>query len=198
MDINPWQVDNIQEFYFLKCPECDFMHKEENDFQNHAVGNHPLSVTFFSNIDMTIENIGIFDDCKEENESNESNDTLNTVKEEIHETRNYQETDEQIFPIGIEVKKDNVNDVTSPETVNDICPETHEFENSVESQFSEISQVTEVQEQPTIIPLLTYEYAAAQIAYAVPVRESRELLNEDPSNLLSPSIKDVFKTCMGR
>ena len=55
MDINPWQVDNIQEFYFLKCPECDFMHKEENYFQNHAVGNHPLSVTFFSNVDTTIE-----------------------------------------------------------------------------------------------------------------------------------------------
>ena len=51
MDINPWQVDNIQEFYFLKCPECDFMHKEENDFQNHAVGNHPLSVTFFRDVE---------------------------------------------------------------------------------------------------------------------------------------------------
>ena len=42
MDINPWQVDNIQEFYILKCPECDFMHKEESDFQNHAVENTRL------------------------------------------------------------------------------------------------------------------------------------------------------------
>ena len=76
MDINPWQVANIQEFYFLKCPECDFMHKEESDFQNHAVENHPLSVTFFGDSEMTIEKIGIFDDC---NEENESNDALNTV-----------------------------------------------------------------------------------------------------------------------
>ena len=60
MDINPWQVDNIQEFYFLKCPECDFMHKEKSDFQNHAVENHPLSVTFFGEVNMRIEKIGIF------------------------------------------------------------------------------------------------------------------------------------------
>jgi uncharacterized Zn-finger protein len=65
----------------------------------------------------------------------------------------------------------------------------------------------EVQEPPTIIPLLTYEYAAAQIAHAIPARESREISNEDPtinadrldfsqqilnqpssSNLTSPSI----------
>ena len=38
-----------------------------------------------------------------------------------------------------------------------------------------------LQEPPTIIPLLTYEYAAAQIAHAIPARESREMLNEDPT-----------------
>ena len=108
MDINPWQVDNIQEFYFLKCPECDFMHKDESDFQNHAVENHPLSVTFFGDIDMTIEKIGIFDDC---NEENESNNALNAVKEEILDTRNDHEMDEQIFPIENEVKQDNIYDV---------------------------------------------------------------------------------------
>ena len=207
MDINPWQVDNIQEFYILKCPECDFMHKEENYFQNHALANHPLSVTFFNDVDMTIEKIGIFDDC---NEENEPNDTLNTVKEEILETRNDHEIDIQIFSNENEVKNDDVYDVTSSETVNDICPEIHEFQDSEEPQLSEISQVTditEVQEPPTIIPLLTYEYAAAQIAHAIPARESREISNEDPtinadrldfsqqilnqpssSNLTSPSI----------
>ena len=181
MGINPWQVDNIQDFYYLKCPECDFMHKEESDFQNHAVGNHPLSVTFFSDVDMTIEKIGIFDDC---NEENEYNDTLNTVKEEILETRNDHEMEEQIFPNGNKVKKDNFYDVTSSETVNGICPETHEFQDSVESQLSEISQVTdvrEVREPPSIISLLTYEYAAAQIAHAIPARESKEIVNEYPT-----------------
>jgi uncharacterized C2H2 Zn-finger protein len=209
MDINPWQVATIQEFYFLKCPECDFMHKEESDFQNHAVENHPLSVTFFGEVEMTIEKIGIFDDC---NEGNESNDALNTVKEEILDTRNDHEMDEQIFPIEDEVKQDNIYDVSSSETVNDICPETHEFHDLVESELSELSEMSrdvgEVREPPTMIPLLTYEYAAAQIAHAIPACESREILNENPtmnnavrldfsqqmltqpssSNLISPSI----------
>jgi hypothetical protein len=96
---------------------------------------------------------------------------LNTVKEEILGTGNDHEMQEKIFPIE------------TSETLNDICPEIHEFQESVESQLSEISQVTrvsEVQESLTIIPVLTYEYAAAQIAYAIPARESREVSNEDP------------------
>ena len=40
---NPWQVESIQEFYFLKCPECTFDTKEENCFQDHALENQPLS-----------------------------------------------------------------------------------------------------------------------------------------------------------
>ena len=36
MDINPWRVDSILEFSFLKCPECTFDTKEEDTFQYHA------------------------------------------------------------------------------------------------------------------------------------------------------------------
>jgi hypothetical protein len=50
--INPWSVDSIQDFYILKCPECDFNTgiKEENSFQYHAVENHPMSFAFFENL----------------------------------------------------------------------------------------------------------------------------------------------------
>ena len=44
---NPWAVESIQAFYFLKCPECHFDTKEENTFENHATENHPLSYIFF-------------------------------------------------------------------------------------------------------------------------------------------------------
>ena len=44
---NPWTVESIQAFYFLKCPECDFDTKEENSFENHATENHPLSFVLF-------------------------------------------------------------------------------------------------------------------------------------------------------
>jgi hypothetical protein len=44
---NPWKVESIKEFSCLKCPECVFFTKEENDFENHAVENHPLSSELF-------------------------------------------------------------------------------------------------------------------------------------------------------
>ena len=44
---NPWCVDTIDAFYFLKCPECTFDTKDQADFCNHAVENHPLSYVFF-------------------------------------------------------------------------------------------------------------------------------------------------------
>ena len=47
MENNPWQVESIQEFSFLKCPECIFDSKEEDIFQEHAVKNHPLSFVLF-------------------------------------------------------------------------------------------------------------------------------------------------------
>ena len=44
---NPWQVESIQAFYFLKCPECAFDTQDENCFQDHALENHPLSCALF-------------------------------------------------------------------------------------------------------------------------------------------------------
>ena len=44
---NPWAVDSIKAFYFLKCPECDFDTKEENSFETHATKNHPQSFALF-------------------------------------------------------------------------------------------------------------------------------------------------------
>ena len=44
---NPWKVESIQDFSCLKCPECVFFTKVENDFENHAVANHPLSAMLF-------------------------------------------------------------------------------------------------------------------------------------------------------
>ena len=49
MEFNPWQVESIQEFLVLKCPECAFDSKEENTFQDHAINNHPLSFILFGN-----------------------------------------------------------------------------------------------------------------------------------------------------
>ena len=47
MNPNPWHVDSIQEFSCLKCPECMFFTKEEFDFKDHAMENHPQSFELF-------------------------------------------------------------------------------------------------------------------------------------------------------
>ena len=51
MNSNPWQVDSIQAFNCLKCPECMFFSQEELDFKDHAVKNHPMSIAFFNKFD---------------------------------------------------------------------------------------------------------------------------------------------------
>ena len=47
MNPNPWQVDSIEAFTCLKCPECNFYSRDENYFKDHAMANHPCSVVFF-------------------------------------------------------------------------------------------------------------------------------------------------------
>ena len=44
---NPWQVESIEAFYFLKCPECMFFTKADSTFYKHAVENHSLSFVLF-------------------------------------------------------------------------------------------------------------------------------------------------------
>ena len=41
--INPWLVEDFDEFYFLCCPECAYKSKDDEAFMDHAVGNHPQS-----------------------------------------------------------------------------------------------------------------------------------------------------------
>jgi len=50
MDQNPWQVESLQDFLYLKCPECSFDTKAEESFKDHAKENHPLSCVFFGDV----------------------------------------------------------------------------------------------------------------------------------------------------
>ena len=47
---NPWDVDSIEAFTFLKCPQCIFDTKEEENFLEHAFETHPMSRVFFDKI----------------------------------------------------------------------------------------------------------------------------------------------------
>ena len=69
MEDNPWQVDSVQAFSFLKCPECIFDTQEEDFFQVHAIENHPLSYVLFGKTSKKYnfnESLTIEDDLKTE------------------------------------------------------------------------------------------------------------------------------------
>ena len=76
--VNPWQVESIEAFAYLKCPECVFDCKEEVIFQNHALKNHPLSFVLF---DVKSK----FKDIKVKKELSEENWDNGFIKEEISE-----------------------------------------------------------------------------------------------------------------
>ena len=40
---NPWLTQNIDDFFFLCCPECDYKSKFKEVFKDHAIENHPKS-----------------------------------------------------------------------------------------------------------------------------------------------------------
>ena len=54
---NPWQVDSIQDFAFLNCPECSFKTKTEDFFQEHAVTSHPMCFVLFGQTDVIVEEV---------------------------------------------------------------------------------------------------------------------------------------------
>ena len=113
MSINPWQVNSIEEFYVLKCPECCFTHKEESNFQDHAIENHKLSLVFFEKYDFATEEIGNFD------KYSDSKDHLITVKEEVLKTKDDYETSDQVFLTeidgnAIKIEKESVLGESDP------------------------------------------------------------------------------------
>ena len=80
---NPWLVESVHSFLFLKCPECVFDTEYENEatFEHHALENHPWSNVLFSYLindsPITVEN-QILDSIKIENHDNfEDSDIAN-------------------------------------------------------------------------------------------------------------------------
>ena len=99
--MNPWNVDNLNAFCFLNCPECLFKSKEEEKFAAHAVESHPQSQVFFkiaSDVTLSEQNIAI------KNITKESTETL-TLPNQILETS----CDNQDITFYIKVVDENVN-----------------------------------------------------------------------------------------
>ena len=83
---NPWQVDNLQAFSFLCCPECIYKSQEETSFEAHAIQNHPLSSVFFSIVNVDPLNVTPIkeevteDDIFENGEEDTEYEAIETIK----------------------------------------------------------------------------------------------------------------------
>ena len=66
MENNPWEVDSIQAFSYLKCPECKFDTQKETLFEKHATKTHLLSYAFFGKNEFIKEEIDSGVEIKEE------------------------------------------------------------------------------------------------------------------------------------
>ena len=83
---NPWNVDSIWAFTYLKCPECVFDTQEESVFRNHASENHPLSFVFFGWDDVIKK--------EAEKENNKENDAFKVDNDSYNNGDNYDNYDD--------------------------------------------------------------------------------------------------------
>ena len=120
MDENPWQVESLQDFSYLKCPECSFDAKEEEVFEYHATENHPLSFVFFGKIFVKEEALEM--------------DEYNLVSENIIGTPN--------FPKITNIKKEFADDDNDKEEKEKPRPQENKLEangEAVKCQYCEYS-----------------------------------------------------------
>ena len=78
MTYNPWQVESLEAFSYLKCPECPFDCKEDALFKVHALENHPMSIVLF----------GVRSNCEDFKVKEELPDT-SLVDEKGQDTNDY-------------------------------------------------------------------------------------------------------------
>jgi uncharacterized C2H2 Zn-finger protein len=190
MTSNPWQVESIQAFYCLKCPECDFDSKEENLFESHATANHPLSLALFDKEHIEIETykdniISELTDNVYELKKNEEEFKIDLVKEEpMSDFYNYPEVsvtkensvldiskikEEITFadPLDIIVDtKSNPDRFVKPHSYGNL--ETNDLDKSHESSVDHLSNLSEESILPKEeVPLVIQNYPISMSVHLI-------------------------------
>ena len=74
---NPWFVENLMEFSYLCCPECDERTKSEKNFLKHALTEHPNSEKGLKKFQTTQVKIEIYDESFDLSHNGTNNDGYN-------------------------------------------------------------------------------------------------------------------------
>ena len=94
---NPWQVESIEAFYFLKCPQCLFFTQKDSSFYHHAVENHPLSLILFGKPTIEIINPLEILDLPVKIETPENSFEVKDNEKKFQDNENLLEVDENSF-----------------------------------------------------------------------------------------------------
>ena len=70
--INPWSVENLEEFLYFCCPECDDRNQSRNTFLEHALHQHPTSKEYL--LKFIVKNEILLEENFNESESNGTDD----------------------------------------------------------------------------------------------------------------------------
>ena len=96
---NPWVVDDIEEFSFYCCPECDFKQKDRDYFKRHAMDSHKKSKIFF---------------LMSKSENNTNNDSMQVETEPESQDENEDSMEDFIETL---VKEESISEFEGEETV---------------------------------------------------------------------------------
>jgi len=120
MATNPWNVNDIKEFWFLNCPECAFKTKMEKAFLHHALKNHRLSTAFVLTTPANIENSN-FGLAVENSDKKKFSSNHQTTKEE-------KTLEELMFPDF----EEETNEV--PAILDEISMQSNEYQSNLSKQ----------------------------------------------------------------
>ena len=109
MESNPWQVNSIDAFNCLKCPECMFFSQEELDFKDHAVKNHPMSNAFFDKFDSNsfIDPAMIKEELCDTISKGNSDLNFSEINDKYVDRIKVEENSETVFAENIDLKDDH-------------------------------------------------------------------------------------------
>ena len=140
-DDNPWEVESIQDFLFLKCPECIFDTKEENIFQGHALEKHPLSFVFFgktckeednydSNYKQEDSNPDVFEDYDEDIPSIPPEIKIKEEEDELETEQNHE----------VHEEGNNLNDENGKRYQCPLCDKSYPYNQSLKQHIESVHE----------------------------------------------------------
>ena len=87
LELNPWNVEDLDDFLYFCCPECDLKDQSKVQFLQHALDQHPNAkecVQQFNEFIIKEEPNELNDDEEEDAEISEN--WVNTIKSEPKDT----------------------------------------------------------------------------------------------------------------